>query len=749
MERDIRAVPTGCGHNCGGRCPLVVHLKGGEVLRVSGDRRPDLPHQPQLRACVRGRAYRRFMESPGRLDVPLVRTGPRGTGQFQPVSWQEAVDRIAGQIDRVRETYGNQSIFIMYGTGFGGLLNGPRSLRRLLSLVGGHLEFYSNYSSGQYHAGVPYSIGTGLTGHSRKDYVNTRLFLLWGFNPAETVFGTNTMYYLKRAKENGSRFITLDPRYTDTAAVLSDWHIPLKPSTDNALMDAMAHVIFSEGLEDREFLDRFCLGHDDDHLPQGVPQGESYKAWVMGHADGVSRTPGWAETITGVPAEDIVRLAQDYATESPASIIMGYGPQRHFLGEQPPRGAVQLAAMTGNIGIRGGGAGGNYSYLPRIEGLPPARENPVTASISAFMWSEAVRRGEEITPQQGLRGASCLETGIKLIFSFQSNMLTNQHADIRQVEKILTDESRCEFIVSSDLFLTPSARFADVVLPCASPWEKEDILMPWSWGDYLIYNNQVLPALHQRRSDFQWCRLLAAKMGVEEDFTLGRSEREWLRVLYDESRRLHPGLPSFEVLRREGLAYLESNEPDIPFAGHILDPEKHPFPTPSGKIELVSPRLYSLDQPGRIPACARYNASPEGPEDPLRSEYPLQLLTCHTKRRTHSMFDDVDWLEEVEPQALKISPLDARDRGIISGDVVRVFNSRGDVQVRAQVTSRIMPGVVDLPQGAWYSPEVPGGPDRGGCPNVLTSLEPSPLARMNPHHTSLVQVEGLRRKGAT
>ena len=746
MGEGTRVIPTGCAHNCGGRCPLNVHLEGGRVVRVEGDRRPDVPSQPQLRACARGRAYRRLFDHPDRLKVPLKRVGPRGQGRFEPIGWREAVELIAGEIDRIGGAFGNQAIFVMYGTGFGGLLNGPASLRRLLSLVGGHLDFYSNYSSGQYHAGTEYTIGTGLTGHDRRDYVNTKLFLLWGWNPAETVFGTNTMYYLWRARERGARFICIDPRYTDTAAVLADWHIPIRPGTDNALMDAMAHVIFSEGLEDRQFLDRLCLGHDDEHMPREIPAGESYQSWVLGEADGVPRSPGWAEDITGVPADDIVRLAREYAAVKPASLIMGYGPQRHILGEQPPRGAIQLAALTGNIGVPGGGAGGNYARLPRIPGLPPAGDNPVTARISAFMWSEAVRRGHSLSPEDGLRGARGLESGIKLLFAFQSNMLINQHADINQVGDLLRDESLCEFIAVSDLFVTPSAKFADIILPSSSPWEKEDILHPWSWGDYLIYCNRIRAPESERRSDYQWCALLAGALGVGRRFTEGRTEREWLETLYEEGRNLYPGLPSFEEFRREGVAVIPDLAPHIPLAREVSDPKRHPFPTPSGKIEFFSRRLYEMGRPREIPATARYNPSPEGVEDGLRRRYPLQLLTCHIKSRTHSMFDNVDWTEELDPQRLRINPIDAEERGIQDGDPLRVFNDRGETRITAQVTPRIMPGVVDLPQGAWFSPSGPAGADAAGCANVLTWLQPSALARMNPHHTALVQVERVEER---
>lgn len=746
MTEKLRIIPTGCAHNCGGRCPLNVYLRGNDVVRIAGDQRPDSLENPQLRACLKGRGYRRFLQHPDRLKYPLKRIGARGEGKFKVISWQEAVMEIAEEINRIKGSYGNETIYSIYGTGFKGLLNGYRSIRRLMSLIGGNLDYYSNYSSGQTTAGSPYTIGTNDTGHSREDLLNTKLFLIWGWNPAETIFGTNTMYYLRQAREKGARFISIDPRYTDTAAVLSDWHIPIRPTTDNALMDAMAYVIFSEELEDKNFLSRCCSGFDEKHMPPGAPAKESYRSWVMGETDGTPRTPGWAEEITGIPAEDIVRLAREYATTKPANLICGYGPQRHLLGEQPPRGSIQLAALTGNIGIPGGGAGGSghYGRLPSLPGLPLARENQVKARIPTFLWSEAVKRGPELTATDGLLGVDKLNTGIKLLFNFHSNMMVNQHADINKITRLLQDESLCEFIVVSDIFLTPSARFADIVLPATTFMEKEDIYTS-GWSDYLIYNNIVQEPSFERRSDYRWCLHIAEALGLAKEFTEGKTEQDWLREFYEAGQKRYSSLPSFEDFRRKGSAFVKYDKPHIPFALEVKNPEKHPFSTPSGKIEFFSQELYKMGRPREIPATSRYNPSQEGPEDNLKIKYPLQLITCHVKHRTHSIFANYDLLDEVSPHALKINPIDAQQRGISDGDRVRVFNHRGETYIIAWVTPRIMPGVVDLPQGKWYSPQSPGGADIQGSANVLTSLTPSPLAKANPHHTNLVQVE--RGKG--
>jgi anaerobic dimethyl sulfoxide reductase subunit A len=334
-------IPTGACHDCGGRCVLKVHVKNGVAVRVETDD----GEEPQLRACARGRAYRKRVYAPNRLEYPMKRVGKRGEGKFERISWDEALDTVARELIKVKDTYGPSAILAKWGSGNPGKLN-EGLLHRFLNMLGGCTMDWGG-ASGEGSVFASRSVyGTLTTGHSRDDHVNSRLIIMWGWNPASSIWSTNTPFYLIRAKEAGARIVCIDPRFTDSAAVLADQWIPVRPGTDAAMMVAMAYVMITENLHDRKFLDRYTLSFD------------RFKDYVMGVDDGAPKMPSWAEPITGVPAQTIVNIAREYATLKPAALIASYAPGRTTYGEQYHRLAATLAAMTGNIGIHGGGAGG-------------------------------------------------------------------------------------------------------------------------------------------------------------------------------------------------------------------------------------------------------------------------------------------------------------------------------------------------------------------------------------------------------
>lgn len=737
-------IPTACAHNCGGRCVLMAHVRDGRIVNITTDADPDEPDAPQLRACLRGRSYRSRVYHPDRLQSPLKRTGRRGEGKFVRITWDEALGEIASQVRRVIATYGNEAIFFPYATGNSGRLSEGACMRRLMGLLGGFLGFYNNYSNSANTWGLNYTFGTENTASSREDLVNAKLIILWGFNPAETYFGTNTPYYIQRAKAAGAKIIVIDPRYTDTAVAFADQWIPIRPTTDNALIDAIAYVLITEGLVDQAFVDRFALGFDEAHLPEGAPAGSSYTSYVLGASDGIAKTPAWAEAITGVPAQTILHLAREYGGVKPAAIIAGYGPQRHAYGEQPSRGLATLQAMTGNIGIAGGSAGAfgwsGYGRPPRVGALPVS--NPVKLSIPAFRFTDAIEMGPEMTAAHGVQGGDRLAASIKLIFNLAGNALLNQHADINRTARLLADESKVEFIVVSEQFMTPSARYADIVLPATTWFERNDIVTPWAFGDYALFLNQVIEPLYEARNPYDWVSDLAGRLGVRKAFTEGRTDLDWLCAMVDVARQAWPGFPTFEEFRAKGVYKYRYPEPFIAFREQVA--HGNPFPTPSGKIEIYSPRLAAMGRPDEIPAIPRYIPAWEGPSDPLRAKYPLQCIGWHYKRRCHSIYDNSPWLEEAGAQEAWLNPADAAKRQIKPGDKVRVFNDRGALVIPVRVTPRVMPGVVAIPQGAWWTPDKEGVDQRGSL-NVLTSRRPTPLAHANTQHTMLVQVEVMRR----
>lgn len=730
-----RIVPSACVHNCPGRCVLRAHVRDGVIVHISSDDQgADQPHHRQLRACARGRAYRQRVYHPDRLTHPLVRTGDRGSGSFRRASWDEALDLAAESIRRVRGRYGNDSLLVLPGSGHQGLLNGNRLAERLLGLCGGYLGCYNNYSNACTTHATLATYGTVESGNSYDDLVNSRLIILWAASLAETAVGTGAPWYVHQARQAGARVVYVDPIHTDTAAALADQWIPIYPGTDNAMMDAMAHVMISEGLHDRAFLDRYCVGFDERHLPPDVPAGSSYESYVMGLVDGVPKTPAWAESITGVPADTTARLAREYATLRPAALIEGWGPQRAAYGEQPARGAAVLAAMTGNVGISGGSAAGQGLCARQTRLVAMPAPNPIRAQIPVFLWTDAIARGEEMGPADGVRGVDRLKSNVKLILHLQGNKLVNQHSHINHTTALLRDPNLVEFILVSDQFLTPSARFADVVFPAATWFEREDVVAGGRSGDYALFLNRAIDPVGESRTDYWALAQLAERLDIGDLFTEGRDEDGWLRHLVAGS-----GIADYEEFRRTGCFRRLHLEPHVAFADFRRDPEAHPLATPSGRIEVYSQVAAGYRQPREVPAVPMYVEPWEGRADPLAARFPLQLVTPHARHRTHSIHANTPWLREIGLDALFINPTDAWPRGVSESCRVRVWNDRGTVVVPAHLTERIMPGVVAIHQGNWYSPGE-GGVDHGGSANVLTSLRPSPWARGNTQHSSLVQV---------
>jgi anaerobic dimethyl sulfoxide reductase subunit A len=398
-----------------------------------------------------------------------------------------------------------------------------------------------------------------------------------------------------------------------------------------------------------------------------------------------------------------------------------------------------LACLTGNVGVPGGSAAG-YGMVPLHRapdiGTVP---NPCKGKIPSFLWTEAVLRGAEMTAlRDGVIGAEKLDADIKLIFNVGSNALINQHSDVNRTARILKDTSLCEFIVCSDLFLTPSARFADILLPGTSLFEGDNIGKPWREGDYLLYCNASIEPLFECRFEYDWLSETARKMGHYDAFTHGgKTLRERLRESYNGLRAAEPELPDFETFRERGVHHYAKKRPFVAFEENIRD--SRPFPTPSGKIEIFSPRLHAKGNPAEIPAIPKYVPSFEGPGDPLFAKYPFQLAGWHTKRRTHSVHENNPDIERLEPQRLWIHPADAESRGIGEGDWLDVFNDRGRVRMKAHVTDRIVRGVLAAPQGAWYTPDGEGT-DVRGCLNTLSTARPTPLAKGNPQHSNLVDI---------
>jgi anaerobic dimethyl sulfoxide reductase subunit A len=735
---DVQIVNTGCCHDCGGRCVLKAHVKDGRVIRLESDTGED----PQIRACMRGRAYRQRLYSPDRLQYPLRRVGKKGAGKFERISWDQALNEVAGKLQHVKETYGNAAILLLASGGNQGMLHGPLPVGAMLQEFGGFTRTWgiASYEGAMYASMATY--GTIRTGNSREDLLNSKMVILWGWNPAVTIQDPGTSLMLARVKEKGIKIVVVDPRYSDSAATFGQQWIPIRPGTDSAVLIAMAYVILKENLQDQAFIDTHTVGI------------EKYIKYLFGDEDGIQKTPQWAESISMVSAHVIAKLAREYAQNKPAALIAGWAPARAAFGEQYSRAANVLTAITGNIGVNGGFAAGfmrayssrEFSHKkvvvrpdqakPRRTGNPvengalPRKyslhklyggTNPNGARIHNAKVYDAILRGK----------AGGYPADIKLAYVVASNCL-NQNPNTRRGEAAL---AALDFMVVHEQFMTPTARFADIVLPVNTFMERSDIAPPWLGSPYYIYLNKAVDSLYEAKSDLDICRELAPKLGISPMmFTFTEDEiLQGIAAGRDD-------IPDYGAMQRDGVLKIRLDAPVVSFKEQIEDPGKASFPTLSGKIEIFCEHLAEMDDPS-VPPIPMYMPHGESHNAPLAKQYPLQLITPHDKKRAHSTWYNVPWCSEIEPHVIRINPADARDRGIRDDDMVDLFNDRGRVRIQARVTERIMPGVVELTQGAWYDPDE-NGVDRGGCANVLTRDDVSP-GGAHPMNSALVQVEAF------
>jgi DmsA/YnfE family anaerobic dimethyl sulfoxide reductase A subunit len=760
-----QTVWNACVVNCGSRCPLKCHVVDGKIRWISQEdnhgTNTDVFGEHQVRACLRGRSARRRVYNADRLKYPMKRVGKRGEGKFERISWDEAIQIVGDKLKGTIQKYGNQSIYYQYGSGSTGYnMAGRASCHRFLNTIGGFMDFYNTYSTGQIRFALPFTYGDSYVSERSlsREIGNAKLCVFFGYNPCELRLsgGSETYQFSEWRRRNKVRTIIIDPRYSDTALGKEDEWIPIHPGTDAALISALAYVLITENYVDQEFLDKYCVGYDEKTLPASAPANGHYKAYILGQgSDGLPKTPEWASKITGVPVERIVKLAREIGEAKPAFIVQGWSLQRQANGEQSARAVCMLPILTGNIGLPGTNIGeepGAVSYpVPHL----PMPANKVKAKIPCFLWTDAITRGKEMTAlTDGIKGVDRLEQPIKFIWTYSSNMLINQHSDIQKTHKILQDESQCEFILVIENHMTPSARYADILLPDITNFEGSDIIANgYAVGELggPIFLSPAVKPMFECKSAWDICTLLARHMGVEQDYTGGKSFEQYLQDAYVQMKEKDPELPADLATARQMGMIKRRAAPGtgIGLSKFRADPAANPLKTPSGKIEIYSERLaqfaatWTLPQGDVISPLPQYVPTWEGYEDfETKKEFPLQLYGRHPKGRAHSTYHNLDVLRAAVLDAVWINPMDAERRGIKNGDWVKVRTRRGETKTRAKVTPRMMPGVASMEEGCWFKPNAQGE-DQGGCVNMLTSQRPSPLAKGNPQHTNLAEIVKL------
>ena len=516
---DIGGLPVVCNRDCGATCALVARQISTDTYRLSGNPR----NHPLKKPCPRGLRSTESRNAPDRLKKPLLRTGPRGSGEFQEISWDKALDAVAERLSDMMHSHGPEAVMNFGGSGAckGALHNTGRLTSRFLNQLGPVTRMVGSYSDQAAAFVLPYAYGTASIGYDARTLLDTR-------------FGNEAEQVIRHVKNSGGEVIVIDPRNTRTAKQCATEWIPILPGTDTAAMLAIAWVLFSEALIDTKFIESHVHGVDD------------LERYVSGTSDGIAKDPEWAAAICGIPAETIRHLARRYGRARPAALVPGFSIQRALGGEDAFRMSVALQALSGNTGRSGGTPGTNMWFSPPGPAIHVlAAPQPTGPSVPKATWPRVILGGK----------AAGFAADIKAVYVTGNNYLPQGSDIARNVEAF----ESLDLVVCHDIFLTPTARYADIVLPATHSLEREDVVVPED--NYLYYSAKIFDPIGEARNDFD----IIDTSSITED---GRAEFKATGI-YDDGEHERYGLAPF-----------------------INDPTKNPLDTPSGKIEISS-ELYA------------------------------------------------------------------------------------------------------------------------------------------------------------
>jgi biotin/methionine sulfoxide reductase len=708
---------------------FTAAVSGGDIasVRPFDDDADPSPLLGNLAGSIRHRS---------RIAAPAVRRGwldggpgpttRRGADEFVAVSWDELTELLADELRRIVDTHGNEAIYGgSYGWASAGRFHHAQSqVHRFLKLLGGYTFSRHSYSLGATGVIMPRVVGTHDDLFQRStawDVIaeNTELLVSFGGvgvkNAAVNAGGATehpTRGALQSLRDRGGRIVSISPLRDDTTGDC-EWLAPV-PGTDVAIMLALAHVLATEGLADRAFLDTHCTGY---------PRFERY---LLGADDGLAKSPEWAASICGLPADTFVTLARRMAAKR-TIVMVSWSLQRVRYGEQAPWMGLTLAAMLGQIGLPGGGFGHGYGSQNEV-GMAPIRcrlptfpqgLNPVKAFIPVAAISDMLLHpGEQFT----YNGRTLTYPDIKCVYWAGGNPF-HHHQNLPRLRRAL---GRVDTVVVHDPYWTAMAKHADIVVPSTTPFEREDY--SGSKNDPLLV---AMPALAEpyadSRDDYRTFAALSDRLGFGDKFTEGRDAREWLVHMYEKwSAGLDFEVPTFQEFWEAGRLRLPTETGLSLLADFRVDPVAHRLATPSGRIEIFSRDIdgFGYDD------CAGHPKWFE-PDEWLGGAravvYPLHLLANQPAKRLHSQLDGGKASMDSKVQGrepIRMHPRDAERRGLASGEVVRVYNDRGSCLAGLVVDDGLRDGVVQLATGAWYDPENPEDLNTmcvHGNPNVLTA----------------------------
>lgn len=738
-----------------------VHVRDGRIVSTApfaadqdaNDIPTAIPDAVYHQARVARPAFRR-----GWLEgKPGARAGAgRGKDDYVELPWDEALDIAAEEIGRIRREHGNRAIFGgSYGWSSAGRFHHAQSqVHRFLNSIGGFTSSFASYSTGAAQAIMPHVLGIPfleLTWNWQNDWPtvidHTRTLVMFGGinrKNAQVSMGGVTRHEtadrLQECLDRGMALINISPQKSDAPGD-ADW-MPVRPGSDCALMLALAHVLETEELLDRDFLASHAVGYG------------RFSPYLLGTVDGCPKSPEWAAEICGITPEAIRDLARQMA-RTRTLITVAWSLQRAQNGEQPFWMGAVLAAMLGQIGLPGGGIGYGYGAiggvaLPirRLKGLTlPQGENPVEDFIPVARIADMLLNPGGAYDFNGMQRNY---PDIRLVYWCGGNPF-HHHQDLARLEEAWR---RPETIIVNEAWWTATALRADIVFPATTPYEREDIARTTS-DAFLFHMPRLTAPVGAARDDYDIFLGLASRLGAGANFGEGRDADGWLRYLYNRFRQSNAAvgvdIPDYEELRQRNWVKLDIEGPEhnpdhgrIPFADFRADPVAAPLNTPSGRIEIFSETIDGFGY-AECPGHPVWRAPDEWlGADGLTARWPLHLISPQPADKLHSQLEcAIRDRPDARPCRVVIHPDDAARRRIADGDAVRLFNERGACRARAHISAEIRPGVVALPTGAWYRPD-DQAVDQDGNPNVLTrDRGTSRLGQGSSAHTTLVELEAM------
>ena len=771
-------IAAACWDNCGGRCVNRVLVRDGQIVRQGSENsHEDSFGWMQQRGCPRGRARQQQVLGEDRVKYPMKRKHwqpgggenahgeLRGIDEWERISWDEAIGYIAQEAERIYGEFGPTSVI------------GTKALAvgKVLLAKGGCLSLSDTSSVGTYafnmaHLGLP-SQDLGKL-NDRFDNKNADTIVLMGGNGAWSS-GGSSMNNFNEAKEVGVQFVYVGPSYNATAAYFDARWIPVYPGTDTAFMLGVCYEMLEQGVVDQEFLDTYCVGFDADHMPADATLDENFKGYLLGEYDGIPKTAAWASAICGTPVEDIAWFAETVGKDHKVMLMHNYAFARCSAADNVPQLFMTMGAMGGHFGKSGHACGGAYKTYAGAGGPTlvsfggtglPGVANPVADTVpEPLMWrcimegrynSTGAAYGDKFNAE------NIKETTFKWLNIEGRNTLQTAVGTVDAMEAI----QRLDLVTDLAYSFDVSASYADIVLPCATEWERVGGFAGHQRSrETVVVYTKVIDPVGEAKTEFEIGRMLAERLGMDPNEVWPISEEQaffnqlvgctyvdaagetqpLVTITQDdidawgveaEPQQGDVALADFlkagcyTVQRSEGDAYSY-----IGYQDFIEDPQNNPLPSDSGKFEIYcqykADMLNSMgySEPGTFKPYPNYVPAPEGREGMFKdreiggepSDLPFTMYNPHYLRRAHGVFDSAPWLREAWPNPVFLNAADAAAKGIQTGDTVRIYNDHGAVLRTASCLDLVMPGCVGLPHGAWLDWDAEEQLDRAGMENVL------------------------------